>query len=210
LATAILAKLEVQVIAEEESFARLMLQKSLTELTPEEQESMSQRMNAIGPETGKFLNLLLKTQGGKHILELGTSFGYSTIYLAEAARANGGCVTTLEYDLTKQAQASAYIHQSGLQDVVDFKLGDAIELLDVLPGPWDFVLLDVWKHLYIPCFDRIYSKLAPGAIVVADDVIFPPELCQEMQAYQDYVRAKPDLDSVEVNIGHGLEVTRKQ
>lgn len=71
------------------------------------------------------------------------------------------------------------------------------------------MLLDLWKHLYIPCFDRIYDKLAPGAIVIADDVIFPPELRQEMQAYQDYVRAQPDLDSVEVGIGHGLEVTRK-
>jgi predicted O-methyltransferase YrrM len=186
-----------------------MQQKPLTELTLEEQESLSQRMNAIGPETGKFLNLLLKTQGGQRILELGTSFGYSTIYLAEAARANGGQVTTLEYDIAKQAQASAYIHQSGLQAVVDFKLGDATKLLDVLPGPWDFVLLDVWKHLYLPCFDRVYEKLAPGAIVIADNTIFPPEFRQGMQAYQDYVRAKPDLDSVEVGIGHGLEVTRK-
>jgi predicted O-methyltransferase YrrM len=99
----LLAELDVQVIAEEESFARLMQQKSLTELTPDEQESMSQRMNAIGSETGKFLNLLLKTQGGKRILELGTSFGYSTIFLAEAAQANGGRVTSLDYDLAKQA-----------------------------------------------------------------------------------------------------------
>jgi predicted O-methyltransferase YrrM len=205
----LLAELEVQVIAEEESFARLMQQKPLTELTLAEQESMSKMMLAIGPETGKFLNLLLKTQGGKHILELGTSFGYSTIYLAEAARANGGRVTSLDYDLAKQAQASAYIQQVGLQEVVDFKLGDAMELLDVLPGPWDFVLLDVWKHLYIPCFDRVYEKLAPGAIVIAEDIIFPPEFRQGMQAYQDYVRAKPDLDSVEVGVGHGLEVTRK-
>lgn len=92
-------------------------------------------MLAVEPETGKFLNLLLKTQGGQRILELGTSFGYSTIYLAEAARANGGRVTTLDYDVAKQAQASAYIQQVGLQEVVDFKLGDAIELLDVLAGP---------------------------------------------------------------------------
>ncbi|NEQ18632.1 MAG: hypothetical protein F6K28_00455 [Microcoleus sp. SIO2G3] len=139
----------------------------------------------------------------------GTSFGYSTIYLAEAARANSGRVTTLDYDVAKQVQASAYIQQVGLQEVVDFKLGDAMELLDGLPGHWDFVSLDLWKHLYIPCFDRVYEKLAPGAIVIADDVIFPPELRQGMQTYQDYVRAKPDLDSVEVGIGHGLEVTRK-
>jgi hypothetical protein len=64
----------------------------------------------------------------------GTSFGYSTIYLAEAARANSGRVTTLDYDVAKQVQASAYIQQVGLQEVVDFKLGDAMELLDGLPG----------------------------------------------------------------------------
>lgn len=122
-------------IAEEEIFVQLMQQKSLSELALEEQESMKQMMLAVEPETGKFLNLLLKTQGGQRILELGTSFGYSTIYLAEAARANGGRVTTLDYDVAKQAQASAYIQQVGLQEVVDFKLGDAIELLDVLAGP---------------------------------------------------------------------------
>ena len=205
----LLAELDVQFTAEEELFARLRQQKPLTELTLEEQNSLKQGLIAIGPEAGKFVNLLLKTQGGQRVLELGTSLGHSTLYLAEAARANGGHVITLDYDAAKQAQAAAYIQQVGLQDVVDFKLGDAMELLNVLPGPWDFVLLDVWKDLYLPCFDRVYEKLAPGAIVIADDMIFPPELRQFTQAYQDHVRSKPDLDSVVVNIGHGLEVTRK-
>ena len=71
------------------------------------------------------------------------------------------------------------------------------------------MLLDVWKHLSLSCFDRVYEKLAPGAIIIADNVIFPAEFRQEMQAYQAYVRAKSDLDSIEVGIGHGLEVTRK-
>ncbi len=142
----LLAELDVRVMAEEETFVRLRQQKPLTELTLEEQETITQMMLAVGSETGKFLNLLLKTQGSKRILDLGTSFGYSIIYLAEAARANGGRVTTLDYDVAKQVQASAYIQQVGLQEVVDFKLGDAMELLDGLPGPWDFVLLDLSKQ----------------------------------------------------------------
>ena len=167
-------------------------------------------MLAVGRPTGEFLHMLLKTQGGKNILEIGTSVGYSTIWLAEAARVNGGRVTTIECVATKQAQAIENIRRAGLEDFVDFQLGDAVKLVETLPGTWDFVLLDLWKQLYTPCFNRFYPKLAPGAIVVADNITFPPDFGAIMKAYQECVRAKPDLDSIQIDIGQGLEVTRKE
>ncbi|MDF5733587.1 MAG: O-methyltransferase [Rhizonema sp. PD38] len=180
-------------------------------LSPEDRgKHLDEMMLGVGSQTGEFLNILLKTQGGKNILEIGTSFGYSTIWLAEAARVNGGLVTTLECVATKQAQAVENIRRAGLEDNVDFQLGDALELIEVLPGTWDFVLLDLWKDLYIPCFDRFYNKLAPGAIVVADNIIVPSNSRTIMKNYQQHVRTKPDLDSVEINIGQGLELTRKE
>ncbi|MEH1888816.1 MAG: O-methyltransferase [Nostoc sp.] len=182
----------------------------LQTLSPEDRgKHLDEMMLGVGSQTGEFLNMLLKTQGGKHILEIGTSLGYSTIWLAEAARVNGGRVTTLECVATKQAQAVKNIQRVGLEDFVDFQLGDALELLEVLPGTWDFVLLDLWKDLYIPCFDRFYNKLAPGAIVVADNIIVPSNSRTIMKNYQQHVRTKPNLDSIEINIGQGLELTRK-
>ena len=180
-------------------------------LSPEERgKHLDEMMLAVGSQTGELLNMLLKTQGGKRILEIGTSVGYSTIWLAEAARVNGGRVTTLECVAAKQAQAVENIRRVGLEDFVDFQLGDALKLLEVLPGTWDFVLLDLWKDLYIPCFDRFYHKLAPGAIVVADNIIVPPDFRPIMKNYQQHVRTKPDLDSIEIDIGQGLELTRKE
>ncbi|MDF5723514.1 MAG: O-methyltransferase [Rhizonema sp. PD37] len=180
-------------------------------LSPEDHgKHRDEMMLGVGSQTGEFLNILLKTQGGKNILEIGTSFGYSTIWLAEAARVNGGRVTTLECVASKQAKAVENIRRVGLEDNVDFQLGDALELIEVLPGTWDFVLLDLWKDLYIPCFDRFYNKLAPGAIVVADNIIVPSNSRTIMKNYQQHVRIKPDLNSIEINIDQGLELTRKE
>ncbi|MEH2303318.1 MAG: O-methyltransferase [Nostoc sp.] len=180
-------------------------------LSPEDRgKHLDEMMLAVGSQTGELLNMLLKTQGGKRILEIGTSVGYSTIWLAEAARVNGGHVTTLECVAAKQAQAVENIRRVGLEDFVDFQLGDALKLLEILPGTWDFVLLDLWKDQYIPCFDLFYKKLAPGAIVVADNITFPPDFRTKMNNYQQHVRTKPDLDSIEINIGQGFELTRKE
>ncbi len=172
-------------------------------------ERMHEFMLAVGPETGQFINILAKAHAGIRILELGTSVGYSTLWLAEAAREIGGHVTTIEKAENKQAEARAHIEEAGLSPYVTFILGDAVAWLQELPGPWDFVLLDLWKELYMPCFERLYGKLAPGGMIVADNMREPPEFRPEAEAYQSVIRQKPDLDSVEVGVGYALEVTRK-
>jgi predicted O-methyltransferase YrrM len=128
---------------------------------------------AVGPETGQFMNLLIKEAKAKVILEVGTSYGYSTLWLAEAARATGGRVISLELQASKQQYARDRLMEVGLADVVDFRVGDAQSLLGKLDTNVDFVLLDLWKDLYIPCFDRFHPQLNPNAIVVADNMLFP-------------------------------------
>jgi predicted O-methyltransferase YrrM len=183
----------------------------LTQLSPQERgQQRDELMLAAGSQTGQFLNMLIKIQGSQRILELGTSIGYSTLWLAEAAQMTGGHVTTLEFIPTKQLQAKENIRKAGLESVVDFQLGNALSLLETLSGEWDFVFLDLWKDLYIPCFDIFYKKLATGAIIVADNMIFPSDFRDIMQNYQHYVRSKQDLVSMEINIGQGLELTRKE
>ena len=108
---------------------------------------------AVGPATGQLINLLAKEAEAKTILEVGSSYEYSTVWLAETARDNRGKVISLEIHPKKQEHACASIKKAGLDGTVDFRLGDATESLKKMKEKVDFVLLDLWKNLYIPCFD---------------------------------------------------------
>lgn len=161
---------------------------------------------AVGPETGRLMNILVRSLKAPHVLEIGTSYGYSGIWLAEAAKAVGGRVTTLELQDYKSAYARDMATKAGLAEVIDFKVGDALALIDALPSGIDFVLLDLWKDLYTPCLDAFYPKLNPGAIIVADNMIRPGG--EDLVRYGKAVRAKPHMASVLLPVGSGLEVSR--
>ena len=161
---------------------------------------------AVGPETGRLINILARSLSAPTILELGTSFGYSGIWLAEAARATGGRVVTMELAEHKSAHAREMAALAGLADVIDFRLGDAVEMIRAMPDGIDFVLVDLWKDLYVRCLDAFYPKLNPGAIIVADNMIFPGG--DDVRAYGRAVRAKAGMTSVLLPVGSGLEVSR--
>jgi len=163
---------------------------------------------SVGPATGQLLSLLAKQSKAKTILEVGSSFGYSTVWLAEAAQANGGKLITLEAIAEKQAYARAQIEKAGLAAFVDFRLGDARDSLSRIEIPIDFVLLDLWKDLYITCFDLFYPHLSPGALVVADNMLYPESALTHAMNYRRHVRIKRDMQSVLVPVGSGLELSR--
>ena len=81
-------------------------------------------------------------------------------------------------------------------------------MLAKLKGKVDFVLLDLWKNLYIPCFDLFYPKLSAGAVVVADNMTYPESTRKYVEAYRKHIRKKPGIQSVLLNVGSGLELTR--
>ena len=161
----------------------------------------------VGLDAARFLNMLSKSSKAQVILEIGTSYGYSTIWLAEAARQTGGKVISLEQDKRKAAFARAMLEEAGLADVVDFKIGDALESLRQLTVSPDFVLVDLWKEFYVPCFDLFYPKLETGAYVVADNMLFPVSHHADATAYRKAVRETQAFDSVLLPIGSGLEVS---
>ena len=165
---------------------------------------------AVGPATGALINTLVKGARAKSILEIGTSYGYSTLWLAEAARATGGRVATLDVAAHKQAYARDMLEKAGLADVVDFRTGDARELIPTLQGSLDFVLLDCWKDIYVPCLELFHPMLAPGGVVVADNMTFPESAHAEAIAYRRAVRAKPNMASVLLSVGSGVELSRRR
>jgi predicted O-methyltransferase YrrM len=165
---------------------------------------------SVGREAGILLYLLTTGAQSRRILELGTSYGYSTVWLAAAARATGGKVLSLELRDFKIEHARQALTRAGLSTRVEFHQGDCLETLKTLPGPFDFVLLDVWKDLYLPCFELVHPKLAPGAIIAADNMLLPEIVRPQAEAYRKRVRAVGDLDSVLLVVGNGIEISRKR
>jgi predicted O-methyltransferase YrrM len=161
---------------------------------------------AVGPDTGHLINILARSQKAPNILELGTSYGYSGIWLADAARATGGRLTTMELQHHKSAYAREMSMKADLAEHVDFKVGDAVTMIAELPFALDFVLVDLWKDLYVPCLEAFFSKLNPGAIIVADNMIFPAS--EDVLRYAKAVRAKPKMTSILVPVGSGVEISR--
>ncbi|MFG1412053.1 DUF1442 domain-containing protein [Xanthobacter sp. VTT E-85241] len=163
------------------------------------------RLLAVGPQTGQLLNILARSLKAPTILELGTSFGYSGIWLAEAARATGGRLITMELYQHKSAFARDMAQKAGLSDHIDFKVGDAVQMIRELPDGIDFVLVDLWKDLYVPCLEAFYPKLNAGAIIVADNIRTDRA---DVMDYVRAIRAKPGMTSIMLPVGQGLEVSR--
>ncbi|MEZ2127827.1 MULTISPECIES: O-methyltransferase [unclassified Sinorhizobium] len=164
------------------------------------------RFMAVGPDTGQLINILARSLRAPTILELGTSFGYSGIWLAEAARASGGRLITMERYEHKSAYAHEMAQKAGLADYIDFKVGDAVEMIPALPDKADFVLVDLYKDLYVPCLEAFYPKLNSGAIIVADNML--GRAMPGVKAYSHAIRAKPGITSVLLPVGAGIEVSR--
>lgn len=163
---------------------------------------------SVGEDAATFINLLAKSSKAKTILEIGTSYGYSTLWLADAARINGGKVITLEDNLVKILYAKEKILKAGLSKFVDFRIGDALENIKNAKETFDFVLVDIWKELYVKCLDMFYPKLNDGAWVLADNMIFPPNTKSETQAYQNRIQEIGTFNSILLPIGSGIELSQ--
>lgn len=163
----------------------------------------------IGPDTGQLLHILARSVQAKHLVEVGASYGYSTIWLADAARETGGKVHSFELSQKKVDFAREKLRSLGLQDYVEFYVGDALKTLPKLDVPLDLVLIDCWKSLYIPAFKLIAPKLAQGGLIVADNMLHPVETQHDAKKYQAHVRGCLDLESMLLPVGSGIEVTRK-
>lgn len=199
---AVIEEYEARAVREEELWDALAAE--------ERERRIDEMLLPVGRSTGTLLNLLAKEAGARRILEVGSSFGYSTVWLAEAARAVGGRVISLELRAAKTEYATERLARAGLADFVEFRVGDALESLAQLRGPFDLALIDLWKNLYVPVFELLHPKLAPGALVIADNMIEPASARPHAQAYRHAVRVARDMSSVLLPVGNGIELSRYQ
>lgn len=137
----------------------------------------------VSAETGQLLYMLARASQARYIVEFGTSFGISTIYLAAALRDNGGgLVITTEFETSKLARAKQHLQQAGLSDLVEFRPGDALQTLrQDLPAAIDMVLLDGAKALYDDVLNLLEANLRPGALILADNTNYCPEYLQRVR-----------------------------
>jgi predicted O-methyltransferase YrrM len=163
----------------------------------------------VGREVGWFLHSLILAKRPARVLELGTSYGYSTLFLADAVTQVGGTVITMELAGYKQAAARTMIERAGVAAVVDFRLGDAVALINADAGPFDLVLLDIWKDLYVPCLRAFYPKLADEGIIAADNMIEPAVVREDVRKYRATVASLPDMQTTLLPIGSGIELSIK-
>ena len=164
---------------------------------------LAERSLAVGPEAARLLFALVAPNAGCEVLEVGGSRGYSTIWLAAAARILGGRVVSLEHDPRKIEAWRQNIADAGLEEWTELVEGDALEMLAALEDGFDIVFIDAWKDDYEAYFELARTKLEPGGVVVADNVT----TSDAVRAYAAARQADPTLVSVTVPIGHGLEVT---
>jgi predicted O-methyltransferase YrrM len=164
----------------------------------------SQRSRAVAPTTGAFLYAVCAPQTDCEVLEIGGSYGYSTIWLAAAARILGGRVLSLELDPHRAEVWTANIEEAGLADWADVVVGDALETLPELDDVFDVVFLDAEKELYEPLFALARTKLETGALVIADNVLSHADT---LGAYTSARRADPTCVSVTLPLDRGLELT---
>lgn len=161
----------------------------------------------VGGDAGDFLRSLAVGRGAKNLLELGTSYGYSTLFLADAARQTGGKLITIDTEGHKQDHAKSMLEKAGLDQYVEFHCGDALEVVPQLSGPFDLVLLDIWKNLYVSCFEVVYPKLSEEGIIATDNMIYPEGAREAARALRAAAHSKGDLQTVLLPIGSGIELS---
>jgi caffeoyl-CoA O-methyltransferase len=165
-----------------------------------------QRLRQIPPETGRFLALLAANAPAGPWVEVGTSAGYSTLWLALAAGVAGAHITTFELLPEKVALAQESFAQAGVGDVVTLVSGDARDYLAELAGI-GFCFLDAEKEVYADCYELVVPRLLPGGMLVADNAINHRET---LQPVLDRALSDPRVDALIVPIGKGELVCRKR
>jgi predicted O-methyltransferase YrrM len=160
------------------------------------------RLRNLEPETARLLALLVRAAGARRVLELGTSNGYSTLWLADAVRDTGGIVTSVELDPERTAQAQANLARAGFQAHVELRVQDAADALAEAPdASLDLVFLDAERPHYAGYWPQLLRALRPGGLLAVDNVL---SHAHELEAFTALVEA--ELETTVVPVGAGLRL----
>lgn len=162
-----------------------------------EMEAQSKSYWSVPRKDGEFLHFFIRTMKAKQVLEVGTSQGYSAIWMGLALKETGGQLTTIEIERSRFELAKKYIKQAGLDHLTTLILGDAHQEIIRLPGPFDFVFLDADKEGQVDYFQKLYPrKILPHGVIAVHNAIHH---AKAMQDYLELIRHHPHFDSIIVS-----------
>ncbi len=162
-------------------------------------------MMNVPPEDGRLLRLLTEAAGAKHVVEIGTSNGYSGIWFCLALRTTGGKLTTYEIDARRAALARENFKRAGVAEIVTLVEGDAHETVTKLKEPIDVLFLDADKEGYIDYLNKLLPLVRPGGLVLAHNTRMG------MRDYIEAITTNPDLETIFLHMqGAGVGVTLKK
>jgi len=160
-------------------------------------ESTIGRYWSVPRKDGEFLSLMVKATRATRVLEVGTSQGYSAIWMGLGLEETGGRLTTIEIDPGRHALAQKNVREAGLAGRIALVRGDAHKELAGLRGPFDFVFLDADKDRLMDYFRQLYpAKLAPGGIIAVHNAVSE---AGDLKEYTDTIRRHPEFDTVVVS-----------
>jgi caffeoyl-CoA O-methyltransferase len=139
-------------------------------------------------------------------VEIGTSYGFSALHFAAALRQTGGKLHTIDIKKKKCDAARLSFIRAGMDDIITCHLGDARDVIPIIPGEFDFAFLDADKKQIHAYFDLVWPRLKIGGMMLTDNVATHPELVP----FVDFLHRLPDADSGTMQIGNGVEVTYKK
>jgi len=172
--------------------------------THDAQESEhSRKLLNLEPETAELVSLFARSSRARRVLEIGTSNGYSTIWLAASVGPEGGRVISIDRSGEKYKMAHDNLLAAGLLQYVDLRLGDATEVIKTLTGPFDFVFFDADRKSAPGQLSFLLPKLTPQALILADNVLSHPD---EIAGYLAMVKDLKQLQHVLIPVGKGLSV----
>lgn len=165
-------------------------------------------MMNVAPAEGEYLSDLVKKLQAKRVLEIGTSNGYSGIWLALGLRETGGKLITLDLDEGRRSLAVKNFKATGVDDIIESRLGDALKTIPALQGPFEIVFLDAWKPDYKKYLDLVLPMVPSGGVIVAHNVESHP---QEMPDFLEAIKTSPQLRTEVVKVGpSGLSLSWKK
>ncbi len=179
------------------------------------QVNHDERMLTISNETGEFFNILLKAMKAKKILEVGMSVGFSTLWFADAILANNGKIVTIEENQDKITRAKKNFEEAGVSAQIKIQEGKALQILQKLATSeseqqqFDFVFLDADKENNIEYFDLVLPLVRVGGIIATDNILYPEEFRPEMKKFTEYIKSKPNVQTMTLDLGNGEEISIK-
>ncbi len=170
----------------------------------------------IGPVVARTIYLLAQISGAKRMFEMGSAIGYSTIWLARAAGADAEVYYT-DGDPANAALARGYFKRAGVEQCIQIMTGDAVNLIDQVPGEFDLIFIDVDKHQYPQALRKAVPRLRSSGLLITDNVLWSGHVTAKakdpetraIQQFNKLIYSSPELFPVIIPLRDGVAVCRK-